>query len=69
MTDSDHAARLETLEALITHQDRMIAELNEVVTAQWRKIDLLERQVAQLREEMRNIGPAREGPEAPPPHY
>jgi uncharacterized coiled-coil protein SlyX len=66
---SDHGARLEALEALITHQDRMIAELNDVVASQWRKIDGLERQLAQLREEMRNIGPSREAPEPPPPHY
>jgi uncharacterized coiled-coil protein SlyX len=66
---SDHASRLEALEALVTHQERMIAELNEVVTSQWRKIDVLERQVAQLREEIQNIGPARDAPEPPPPHY
>lgn len=71
MTDatSDHTARLDALEALFAHQERMFAELNEVVAAQWRKIDLLERQIARLREEMQAIGPSRDAPEPPPPHY
>lgn len=66
---SDYAARLDTLEMLIAHQDRTIAELNDVITAQWRKIDTLERQVAQLREEFQNIAAPRDAPEPPPPHY
>jgi uncharacterized coiled-coil protein SlyX len=37
--------------------------------AQWRKIDKLERQVAQLLVEIRNVGAQRETPEPPPPHY
>jgi SlyX protein len=62
-------ARLDDLEVRIAHQDRMTAELNEVITAQWRKITVLERQLAHLREEVQNAGPQREGPEPPPPHY
>ena len=62
-------ARLDDLEVRIAHQDRMTAELNEVITAQWRKITALERQLAHLREEVQNAGPQREGPEPPPPHY
>ena len=38
MTDAD---RFDALEMRIAHQDQMIAELNEVITAQWRKIDAL----------------------------
>jgi len=66
---SDTAARLETLEIRLMHQDALIGELNDVVAAQWRKIDLLGRQLAQLREEYQAIGPARDAPEPPPPHY
>ncbi len=65
----DFSSRLDALETLVAHQDRMIAELNDVVTTQWRKIDALERQVAQLRDEFQNIGPVRDAPEPPPPHY
>ncbi|WP_330083833.1 SlyX family protein [Methylocystis iwaonis] len=65
----DYAARLDALETLIAHQDRTIAELSDVIASQWRKIDILERQVAQLREEFQNIGASRDTPEPPPPHY
>jgi SlyX protein len=63
------SARLDALEIRIAHQDATIADLNEVITTQWRRIDVLERQVAMLREEFQNSIPQREGPEPPPPHY
>lgn len=66
---SNPPSRLDALEMMITHQDRMIAELNDVVTAQWRKIDALEGQLARLRDEVQNIGVNRDAPEPPPPHY
>jgi SlyX protein len=64
-----HASRLDALEIRIAHQDKSIDELNDVIAAQWRKIDMLERRLAQLREEIQNIGSTREAPEPPPPHY
>ncbi len=67
---TDHlTARIDALESRLAHQDRTIGELNEVITTQWNKIDRLERLIARLREEMQNIGPARESPEPPPPHW
>jgi SlyX protein len=68
MQKSD-SARLEDLEVRLAHQEKMISDMNEIVTQQWRLIDLLERQLRQMREEMRNIAPARDGEEPPPPHY
>jgi uncharacterized coiled-coil protein SlyX len=65
----DDPSRLDALETHVAHQDRMIAELNDVITSQWRKIDVLERQVAQLRDEIQNIATPRGAPEPPPPHY
>jgi SlyX protein len=65
---SPESPRLDALEIRIAHQDRVIAELNDTVTAQWRKIDALERELKMLREEVRNAYPARNEPE-PPPHY
>ncbi|MCA0405938.1 MAG: SlyX family protein [Proteobacteria bacterium] len=66
---ADTAARLEALEAHVAHQERIIADLNEVVTTQYRKIDRLERLVERLRESILSIAPQRDGPEPPPPHY
>ncbi len=63
------SARIEDLEVRIAHHENSIAELNEIVTRQWTTIDLMQRQLAQLREEICNVAPAREGEEPPPPHY
>lgn len=68
-SSQDHAARLDALEAHLAHQERVIADLNEVVTEQWRKIDRLERLVRQLRDTLETLPQQREGPEPPPPHY
>jgi SlyX protein len=62
-------SRLDALEMLAAHQDKTIAELNGAITAQWRKIDALERQLAKLLVEIQNIGATRDAPEPPPPHY
>ena len=61
--------RLEALEAHVADQERVIAELNDVVTGQWRRIDKLERLVERLRETLLSLPAQREGPEQPPPHY
>jgi len=51
-------------------QEKVIADLNEMVVAQWRKIDALERRVNELREEFDEASRLQGGgPEKPPPHY
>ena len=66
---SDHARRLDEVEIRLAHQDRVIAELNEVITSQWRTIDALERRLSDALDELRKLAPQRDGPEPPPPHY
>ncbi|AWN46854.1 SlyX protein [Methylobacterium terrae] len=70
MTQDDQS-RLDALEARIAHQDATIEDLNRIVTEQWSAIDLLTRQVAALRERVREMAerPAEAGDEPPPPHY
>jgi SlyX protein len=67
VTDKD--TRINDLEIRMAHQDQTIAELNDVITAQWKKLDALERQLHRLGEELE----AMDGSEAPanqkPPHY
>lgn len=65
----DLASRLDALETLFAHQDRLMTDLNDVITAQWRKIDMLERQITRLQGEVEMGGPQRDAPEPPPPHY
>lgn len=61
--------RMDELEMRVAHQDKTIAELNEVITEQWKKLEMMERQLRRLGEELE----AMESPEAPanqkPPHY
>lgn len=70
MVSSDETARIDALEMRFADQDRMLGDLNEVITSQWRKIDALERELARLKDEFQNIAmKLPEGPEPPPPHY
>lgn len=70
MFDDDRRDQIAELEVRITEQDKVIADLNEMVVAQWRKIDALERRISELREEFDEAsGLPTGGPEKPPPHY
>lgn len=69
MTDT---SRLDELEIRIAHQDQTIEDLNAAITAQWKLIERLEREVARLSESVteteRSTGEAAPLSE-PPPHY
>lgn len=70
MTDTD---RLDALEMRIVHQDEVIEDLNRIVTAQWKEIDRLTREVVTLTERVnlaeQSSGGLERGEEPPPPHY
>ncbi|HEY0849153.1 MAG TPA: SlyX family protein [Bradyrhizobium sp.] len=62
--------RIDALEARIAYQDDTIETLNATITAQWKQIDTLTRQVAALNDRLQEAeahapGPANERP----PHY
>lgn len=66
----DDTSRLDALEMRIAHQDATIEALDATVTAQWRKIDALTREVAMLSDRLADLGRREPGaPEPPPPHY
>ena len=70
MSAEDAAIRIAELEFRLAEQEKVIADLNEMVVAQWRKIDVLERRVNELREEFDEASRLPGGgPEKPPPHY
>ena len=65
-------ARIDALETRVAHQDRMLDDLNATITAQWKEIENLSRQIARLGDqlqEVRDSAAQAEGPEPPPPHY
>ncbi|MDP8996931.1 MAG: SlyX family protein [Pseudomonadota bacterium] len=65
MTDQ---TRISELEMRLAHQDKTLSELNDVVLAQWKRIEALERQLTSMNEDMHNLeqGPV---PVDSPPHY
>lgn len=65
------ATRIDALEIRIAYLDETIEALNNTITAQWKQIDALSREMLNLRERLEDAemksgaGPANE----PPPHY
>jgi SlyX protein len=70
MTDKTPTDRIDALEMRATYQEESIEALNQVVTAQWKQIDSLMRQIAELSERLREAEAGRPAPASePPPHY
>jgi SlyX protein len=71
MTDIKSVAdRIEALEMRLTYQDETIETLNATITAQWKQIDALTRQVASLGERLQEAESHSGGiSNEPPPHY
>ena len=62
--------RIDALEMRLTYQDVTIETLNQTITAQWSEIDRLTRQLAELKERLREAESNASGPvNEPPPHY
>ena len=70
MSEKELSDRIDALESRLAYQDETIEQLNQTITAQWKQIDALTRQIAQLNERLQEAetnspGPANERP----PHY
>ena len=61
--------RIDVLQARIAHQEKAIADLSDMVTAQWKKIERLERQLQRLDEEVQALDSQDAPPVTKPPHY
>lgn len=64
-------ARIDALEIGRAHQERTIEDLSETITSQWKQIETLNRQVAMLSDQLREVAAGAPSGEAdpPPPHY
>lgn len=71
MSEIEHLSeRIATLETRIAYQDDTIETLNATITAQWKQIDMLTRQVAALGERLAEAETAVGTPgNERPPHY
>ena len=62
--------RIEAMEARIAYQDDTIETLNETITAQWKQIDMLTRQMSAFGERLSEAETAVGTPaNERPPHY
>ncbi len=68
-TMTSTTSRLNELEMRMAHQDRTIADLNDVITAQWKKIEALENQLRRMGEELQSLEPSDTATNQKPPHY
>jgi SlyX protein len=66
---ADLANRIEDLETRVAHQEKTIGELNDVITAQWRKMEAIEFQLRRLGEEMQTMDQGDAPANQKPPHY
>ena len=70
MGDKGLSERVDALEARLAYQDQTIEQLNETITAQWKQIDALTRQLAELKERLQEAESNASGPvNERPPHY
>ena len=70
MSEKNLAERIDALESRLMYQDETIEQLNQTITAQWKQIEALTRQLAALSERLQEAeanapAPANERP----PHY
>lgn len=62
--------RIDMLETRLAYQDDTIETLNQTITAQWKQIDTLTRQLTQLSERLQEAETNAQGPtNERPPHY
>ncbi len=74
MSDNTHdlIARLEELETRFAFQEHTMQQLSQAYADQQRRIDMLEKLVRELRDQLEIVLPslvATESEETPPPHY
>jgi SlyX protein len=70
MSDPDDpGARLDALEMRVAYQDQTIEDLNQTIIDQWKQIESLKRQLAELLDRVQEVEDGPAAPERPPPHY
>ena len=69
MSDGDSVnARIDALEMRVAYQDQVIEDLNQAIIDQWKQIDGLKRQLAEILDRVQEVEDGSAAPERPP-HY
>ncbi|NQZ56200.1 MAG: SlyX family protein [Lentisphaeraceae bacterium] len=63
----DLEERINKLEVILSYQDQTLEDLNDVVLAQQKQIDSLERELKKFQNTLSSLG--EEVDNRPPPHY
>ena len=66
---ADLEARLTDLEIRYTHEVEKTTALSEVIVAQGKRLDALEKRVVVLEQALRSVSAGEAVPNEPPPHY
>jgi SlyX protein len=61
--------RITELEIKLAHQEKLIDELNEVVTGQWKDIDILKKKFVLLNEMIKQFDTKNSEADESPPHF
>ena len=61
--------KLESIEVIIAHHDKIMSEMNEVILAQWKRIDTVEKKLMQLHEDINLINGGHDLTDQRPPYY
>jgi SlyX protein len=61
--------RIDTLETHIAHQDRLLADLNEIVTHQQKNLDAINNQFGRFMDRVEAMESQNPMPVKPPPHF
>ena len=70
MSEKDLSERIDALESRLMYQDETIEQLNATITAQWKQIDALTRQLTALSERLQEAVANTPAPtNERPPHY
>jgi SlyX protein len=70
MSDADGVnARIEALEIRAAYQDQVIEDLNQTIIDQWKQIDGLKRQLAEILDRVQEVEDGSTTAPERPPHY
>ena len=70
MTVDETASRIDALEMNVAEHQKIIDELNEIITKQWDALDLMKRQLSRFDDQLEELALGVSAPaDQKPPHF